>query len=276
MIFLSTTINTIIHAQKQSEKTDDSRSIIALELEMFRLSTYNRGDATITKVPEYFRRVPQESNPQLKTDPLLDKSPFGLKTDCGFGDYLNLKIWFFSSIAVGIGLRGNSYDDDTKKVSSYYLYPERPAPFYVGYGFTISEETEKRIFRYFIEVKTPSLVAFTIPNPQVNYNIKIFGGYEPRSTTFTIRAENGWHTWGTFKPMQKLTLAQIDVTSKYYYGLSLEAHDEDSKKVIGFVKLFMTNNDYKLRHWEDGEGFGISFKKKFFLFGGSLGIIKYF
>lgn len=244
---------------------------------------------SINRIPLDFRTVPvHPEDPYLKLDPILDESPFFNSVKSDILNLMSVKMWFLSTVALGVGVKTGPYFGKEAYISEYvplgspnevvfgvsaYNYAQHYnnwGPAYVMYQVSRSKELGRSKPFVFMEVKTPTIDFKIGKNGRLG--VGLFAGYELTPDKGDICAANGWHRRGEFEQKDRYKLGEIKF-NQVYAGLNLETDNKIHNCNMG-IKLFVGKYLQKTKVFSIGEDFDLRFKDTPLVFGVGLYISK--
>ncbi|MDP2944243.1 MAG: hypothetical protein Q8N57_01555 [bacterium] len=230
-----------IGAQAQEKKEKKLKPIFSLEFEMISAG-WPVGNKTginvqVREAPDYLRTVPIHRDDPLAgqiiylPDKPIDKQIIGNWEN--YSNNFTFKLWFFSTIGIGVGGRKEGGAINTGDIEGSYKNGERyfglvdynySSPnwgaAYAQYYFKTYQTSEwpKDKVRLLIEMKSPSFSLKKSGPLEIN----AFAGYEPERQNVSVFAINGWNRRSNFETHKSYELGRIRDFGHWYAGVNLQ------------------------------------------------------
>jgi len=251
----------------------ESSNWLSLELEPIKFGTESAASIHIGNIPEYLRNVPVHHDDSYVPLSPLPNSQLDITCNSRIMDLLNLKIWFFDIIGVGIGLGGGI--DTSRSAGQRYDYSVHYGnwgPAFVMYNVGLN--SDQNLFKYFFELKTPMIQLWNRNDEEEQRGISFFAGYEPNIESANLTAFDGWRRYGSTEVNKSYDLGKISY-DRLYAGIDLKL-SKNSARTSGDllsltgIRFYCAKDIGKTEFTEAASDFNITTKDPSLLFGGSV------
>jgi hypothetical protein len=234
----------LVYFGAQAQEKKEKRAL-SLEWELFSVNANREGMSVQIETPDYIKTVPIHPDDPFggRLIRLPDKSPSAQFINNSYLNISTLKLWLFSAIGVGIGIRiPNSTNFGVVDSNYAKLLGPNWGDVFVHYYFsdTKSGKLLGGWMRFLVEMKSSSLCIVRQNKEQERWEINVFVGYEPQIYYSNLYAKNGWNRFEEFKEYQSYKLGSIK-TGLGYAGINIQGKDltidDNSAMSLGKIRF---------------------------------------
>lgn len=214
-----------------AQSNSHQNNFVRWELEYGSLGLNLQSDNTllVTAIPTYLRTIPSHlDDPPLTLGPLPDESPTGTHFRRLLTNWLTAKVWLYSTLGFGIGLRGLGLEFSEDPIFGLYKYNYAEnygnwGAAYIQYYFATRPTDYGKHWRWLrlcAELKTPLMEL--AKNDERLLRAGLFVGYEPQFYEAKVYVINGWDRWNAYQTYQEYELGTLRVTGAIYAGFNIQ------------------------------------------------------